>query len=51
MKAYFENLSMQAWLLLVVAAILLAYPIFQILAPAMVHAMVPDVVGQLLRVI
>jgi hypothetical protein len=51
MKAYFHNLPMRTWLILGVAAVLIAYPIVQILVPAAVHAMVPDVVRELLKVI
>jgi hypothetical protein len=51
MKAYFNNLSMRTWLLLIVPAVVLAYPVARIVVPAVVHAVVPDVVRSLLSVI
>src|SRR5579863_6802683 len=51
MKAYFTNLSARAWLLLVVPAVVLAYPVAQIVVPAVLHAVVPEVVRSVLRVI
>ena len=51
MKAYLTNLSTRAWLLLVAPAVVLAYPVAQIVVPAVVHAVVPEVVRSVLRVI
>ena len=51
MKAYFHNLSMRTWLILALAAIVAAYPIVRIVVPAVVHAMVPTAVRELLHVI
>lgn len=51
MKAYFTNLPMRIWVLLVVPAVALAYPVVCIVVPAVVHAVVPDVVRTVLSVI
>jgi hypothetical protein len=51
MKAYFTNLPTRVWILLVVPAVMLAYPIAQIVVPAVVRAVVPEVVRTVLRVI
>ncbi len=51
MKAYFANLPTRTWLLLVVPAVILAYPIFTIVIPAVMHAVVPEVVRTVLSVI
>ena len=51
MKAYFSNLPMRSWLLLVVPAVMLAYPVVRIVVPAVVHAVVPEVVRSVLSVI
>jgi hypothetical protein len=51
MKAYFNNLPTTSWLLLVLAAVIVAYPIAQIVIPTVVHAVVPEVVRTLLHVI
>lgn len=51
MKAYLANLPAKTWALVVIPAILAAYPILRALAPAMMHALVPEVVRSLLRVI
>ncbi len=51
MKAYFHNLPMRTWLILALAAIVAAYPIVRIVVPAVVHAMVPAAVRELLHVI
>jgi len=50
MKAYLSNLSSRAWFLLVLSAVIVAYPIFEIIVPAVVHAVVPDVVRSVLNV-
>jgi hypothetical protein len=44
MKAYFANLPTRTWALMVVPAVALAYPIGRIVVPAVVHAVVPEVV-------
>jgi hypothetical protein len=51
MKAYFTNLPTRVWILLVVPAVMLAYPIAQIVVPAVVRAVVPEVVRTVFRVI
>jgi len=51
MKAYFHNLPTKRWLLLVMPAVVLAYPVGRIVVPALVHAVVPEVVRTLLQVI
>ena len=51
MKAYFSNLPMRSWLLLVVPAVMLAYPVMRVVVPAVVHAVVPEVVRSVLSVI
>ena len=44
MKSYLANLSTRAWLLIVLPAILMAYPVARIVVPAVIHAVVPEVV-------
>ncbi|HTW57551.1 MAG TPA: hypothetical protein VMD99_05455 [Terriglobales bacterium] len=51
MKAYFANLPMRTWLLIVVPCVLIAYPVLRLVIPAVVHAVVPEVVLSVLRVI
>ena len=51
MKAYFNNLPMKTWLLLVVPTLVIAYPIARVVVPAVLRAVVPDVVRNVLRVI
>ncbi|MFZ0859995.1 MAG: hypothetical protein ABR881_03270 [Candidatus Sulfotelmatobacter sp.] len=49
MKAYFNNLPMRIWLLLVVPAVAIAYPVVRIVVPAVVRAVVPEAVRALLN--
>jgi hypothetical protein len=51
MKAYLEKLSTKAWMLLVLPAIALGYPIATIVVPAVLRAVVPQVVRSVLSVI
>lgn len=51
MKAYFTNLPMRSWLLLVVPAVVIAYPVVRIVVPTVVHAVVPEVVRTVLHLI
>lgn len=51
MKAYLANLPNRIFFLLVVPAMILAYPIGRIVVPAVVHAVVPEVVRNILSVI
>ncbi|MGA2102766.1 MAG: hypothetical protein ABSG34_16780 [Candidatus Sulfotelmatobacter sp.] len=51
MKAYFHKLPTRTWLLLAVPAVVFAYPVAQRVLPAVVHAVVPEVVRTMLSVI
>jgi hypothetical protein len=51
MKAYFTNLSAGMWVLLAVPAALIAYPVITAVGPAVVHAVVPEVVRTVLHLI
>jgi hypothetical protein len=51
MKAYFTNLSTRTWLLFVVPAVVIAYPVIRMVVPAVVHAVVPEAVRAVLSVI
>jgi hypothetical protein len=51
MKDYMNNLSTRTWLLLAIPAVVLAYPVGRIVVPAVVHAVVPQVVRSVLSVI
>jgi hypothetical protein len=51
MKAYFANLPTKTWLLLVVSAVALAYPIARIVLTEVLRAVVPEVVRSILSVI
>lgn len=51
MKAYFNNLPMKTWLLLVIPMVALAYPVARVVVPAVVHAVVPQVVRSVLSLL
>ena len=51
MKAYFTNLPIRVWLLLVVPAVVIAYPVVRIAVSALVHAVVPEAVRTVLSMI
>jgi len=51
MRAHFNNLSMKTWLLMVVPALVIAYPVARVVVPAVIHAVVPEVVRNVLTVI
>ena len=51
MKAYFANLPTRTWALLVIPAVLIAYPVATIVVPAVLRAVVPEVVRTVLSVI
>jgi hypothetical protein len=51
MKAYLTNLPMKIWLVLVVPAVVIAYPVVRMVVPAVVHAVVPAAVRTVLSVI
>jgi hypothetical protein len=51
MKGYFTNLPTKTWFLVVVPAVMIAYPVVRIVVPAVVNAVVPEVVRSVLSVI
>jgi len=51
MRAYFTNLPTRTWLLIVVPAVVIAYPVARMVVPAVIHAVVPEVVRSVLSVI
>lgn len=51
MRAYFSNLPPKVWVLLAVSVTAIAYPIASCVLPAVVHAMVPDVVRTVLSLL
>ena len=51
MKAYFTNLPMRVWLFLILPVVVIAYPVVRIVAPAVVHAVVPEAVRTVLSMI
>jgi hypothetical protein len=51
MKAYLNHLSTKTWLLLVVPALVIAYPVARVVIPAVIHAVVPEVVRSVISVI
>ena len=51
MRGYLTNLPTRTWMLLVLPALAVAYPIGRIVVLAVLHAVVPDVVRTVLRVI
>jgi hypothetical protein len=51
MKAYISNLPTGTWLFLAMLAVIVAYPIFEIVVPAVIHAVVPEAVRSVLSVI
>jgi len=51
MKTYLENLPLRTWLVLALSVIALGYPIARMVLPAVVHAVVPEVVQSVLKVI
>jgi hypothetical protein len=50
MRAYFTNLPTRTWLLLIVPAVVVAYPVARIVVLAVVHALVPEAVRMVLSV-
>jgi hypothetical protein len=51
MRAYLANLTPKALMLLAVPVIAIAYPVVTVVVPAVIHAMVPEVVRTVLRLI
>ncbi len=49
MKNYFHNLlASRSWMLFALPAVALAYPIVRVVVPAVIHAVVPEVVRSVL---
>jgi len=51
MKACFTNRSSNSWALAAVTVVLIAYPLARVVIPAVVHAVVPQVVRTVLNLI
>jgi len=51
MRAYINNLSMRAWLLLAIPSVVIAYPVARIVVLAVIHAVVPEAVRTVLSTI
>ncbi len=51
MKANFTNLPTRTWLLIVLPVVVIGYPVVSLVVPAVVHAVVPEVVRTVLSVI
>lgn len=51
MKAYLAKLPTNTWALAAVTVVLVAYPIGRLVVPAVVQAVVPDVVRTVLNLI
>ncbi|HEY1677359.1 MAG TPA: hypothetical protein VGG04_06625 [Candidatus Sulfotelmatobacter sp.] len=51
MKAYFQKLPTKAWLFLVVPVLVVGYPVMRIVGPVVIHAIVPEVVRDVLHFI
>ena len=51
MQGYFAKLTPKARMLVVLPLVVLAYPVVMILVPAIIHAIVPDVVRSVLSML
>jgi hypothetical protein len=51
MKNSLTRLSPTVWMLVVVPAVIIAYPVASIIVPAVIHAVVPQVVRTVLTVL
>lgn len=51
MKAYFTNPPTKVWALVVLPAVLIVYPVARIMVPAVLRAIVPDVVRSVLHIL
>lgn len=51
MKAYFNNLPTRTWLLFVVPAVVIAYPVVTIVLPCVIREVVPQAVRTVLSMI
>ena len=50
-EGLFHKPADETWLLIVVPAVVIAYPVARVVVPAVVHAVVPEVVRTVLSVI
>jgi hypothetical protein len=50
-KIYIQNLPTKTWLFLAILAVVVVYPVFRILAPALLHAVMPEAVRNMLSAI
>ncbi len=46
MKPYFAKLPTKMWLLFVAPAVVIGYPVAQVVVPTVIHAVVPEVVTE-----
>jgi hypothetical protein len=51
MRAYLANLTPKARMLLALPVLVIAYPVIMILVPAIIRAVIPDVVRSVLSLI
>lgn len=51
MKNHFTNLPARIWALLALPVVAIAYPVATVVVPAVVHAVVPEVVRSVLSLI
>jgi hypothetical protein len=51
MKAYFEKLPTKGWLLIIVPVLVAGYPLVRVVVPTVIHAVVPEVVRNVLHFI
>ena len=51
MKAYFTNLPARTWALVALPLVAIAYPVVTVVVPAVIRAVVPEVVRTVLHLI
>jgi hypothetical protein len=51
MKAHWFNLSASTWALLAIPAVAILYPVVAVVVPAVFHAVVPEVVRNVLSLL
>jgi len=51
MRGYFANLTPRAFVVLAISTLAVAYPVVTILVPAVIRAVVPEVVRSVLRLL
>ncbi len=51
MKAYLATLPMKTWMLLLVPALAIGYPVACVVVPTVIRVVVPEVVRSVLKVI